>query len=160
MQKRLCGPSFYLVMLVCGLLSRTALGGALLGPGDPFPPFQAEDQHGKAYTFEPGARAVLIAFQMSAAKAANRYLAEQPAEYLDDHAAVYIANIYGMPGIGRRFALPKMRTYPHRIVLADGKDLLTPFPQQAERVTVLSLDEAGVIRSVSYWNPETALVLP
>jgi len=46
------------------------------------------------------------------------------------------------------------------VVLADGKDLLTPFPQQAGRVTVLSLDEAGVIRSVSYWNPETALVLP
>jgi len=29
-------------------------GAPTLGTGDAFPPFQAEDQHGQAYTFEPG----------------------------------------------------------------------------------------------------------
>lgn len=137
-----------------------ALGEALLGVGDPFPAFHAADQHGVDYTFEPGTRAVLIAFEMSAAKAANRYLSAQPATFLDDHGAVYIANIYGMPGIGRHFALPKMRKYPQRIILADGKDLLSAFPRQQERVTVLGLDDTGAIRTVGYWNPEEALVLP
>ncbi len=151
-------------LAVLPLLSIVLLGpaatAATLGPGDAFPAFESTDQHGVAYTFEPGTQVVLIAFEMSAAKAANRYLAAQPATYLDDHQAVYIANIYGMPAIGRHFALPKMRKYPQRIVLADGEDLLSPFPRQEKRVTVLGLDDAGMIRTVGYWNPEEALVFP
>jgi hypothetical protein len=160
-------PSVLLALGVTGLLFfQSALGVAPLpgtpplGPGDAFPPFQAEDQHGQVYTFEPGIRVVLIAFEMAAAKAGNHYLAAQPARFLDDHQAVWITNIYGMPGIGRHFALPKMRKYPQRIILADGKDLLTPFPRQDERVTVLELDDSGVIRSVGYWNPEQPLTFP
>lgn len=149
-----------LTLVTASVASRTALGDVPLGSGDPFPAFQAEDQHGVAYTFAPGTRVILIAFEMSAARAANRYLAAQPQGFLDAHRAVYIANIYGMPGIGRHFALPKMRRYPHRIVLADGRDQLTPFPHRAERVTVLTLDGAGVIRTVGYWDPEEALTLP
>ena len=154
-------PAVLLALLAASLAGAPVHAAEILGPGDPFPAFEASDQHGEAYTFEPGTRAVLIAFEMSAAKAANHVFAAEPEDYLDDHDAVYIANIYGMPGIGRHFALPKMRKYPHRIILADGKDLLTPFPHEDKRVTVLELDGAGVIRSVGYWNPgEEPLSLP
>lgn len=143
------------------LLGSQARADGMLAAGDAFPAFEASDQHGIAYVFEPGTRMVLIAFEMGAAKAANRVLADQSPSFLDDHQAVYIANIHGMPGIGRRFALPKMRRYPHRIVLADDATLLTPFPHRKGLVTVLNLDAAAVIRSVSYWNPgEKPLSLP
>lgn len=149
-------------LLLTGLLFGSSAGaGETLATGDAFPLFEATDQHGEAYVFEPGTRTFLIAFEMGAAKAANRVLAEQPPEYLDHHRAVYVANIHGMPGIGRRFALPKMRKYPHRIVLADGKDLLEPFPHRKGLVTVLHLDDTAAIRSVDFWNPaEESLVLP
>ena len=135
--------------------SAGAAGSAeLLKPGDRFPGFAAEDQHGAAYRFQPGTRAVLIAFDMGSARAANKVLAALGSGYLDDRQAVYVANIHGMPGIGRRFALPKMRKYPHRIVLADDETLLSPFPQQDGRITVVRLDDAGVVVRIDFWDPK------
>ena len=45
------------------------------------------------------------------------------------HFLGFIANVYGMPAIGRFFAMPKMKKYPHRIMLADAEGLLDEFPQ-------------------------------
>lgn len=144
-----------LAVLLAGCLTiLSAQGAETLSVGDAFPPLHAKDQHDQDYVFEPGTRAMLIAFDMSTSKAANHFLAEQGAGYLDRHGAVYIANIYGMPGIGRYFALPKMRKYPQRIVLADEKDLLDPFPREDGRVTVIHLDDAAVVRSVEFWDPK------
>jgi len=59
-----------------------------------------------------------------------------------------------MPTIGRYFALPRMRKYPHRIVLADTEHLLDPFPRKKDRVTVIRLNDEALVRSISFWNPE------
>jgi hypothetical protein len=63
-----------------------------------------------------------------------------------------------MPGIGRFFALPKMRKYSHRIILGDDASLLTPYPQQVAKVTVLTL-RGGVVQEVRYWDPATESVV-
>jgi hypothetical protein len=117
--------------------------------------FKAADQHGKPYTFEKGTRYLLVTFDMSTGKKANKVLAAKGADYLTQKKAVYVANIYGMPGIGRTFALPKMRRYPHTIILADEENLLARFPQSEKKVTVLKLNKQGEILSLSYWDPKT-----
>jgi hypothetical protein len=115
--------------------------------------FQANDQHGNAYAFDAAAtRYLLVSFDMETGKKANAALSAQGAEFLGTKKAVYVANIFGMPGIGRMFAMPKMRKYPHRIILGDDANLLTPYPQQAGKVTVLTLSR-GVVQKVSYWDP-------
>jgi hypothetical protein len=90
-----------------------------------------------------------------AGKAANRYFSEQGAAYLPAEEAVFIANIYGMPGIGRLFAMPKMRKYPHRIMIADEEGLLDFLPQENGVVTVFELNEIGGIESIIYWDPSS-----
>ena len=122
--------------------------------GDTFAPFAAKDQHEKSYTYEGGARLVIVAFEMGAGKAANAYLEKQPAEFLDTHKAIFISNIHGMPGIGRMFALPKMKKYPHRILLADEENFLVRYPAQQDLLTVLSLDDKGVITAIRHVNPK------
>lgn len=117
--------------------------------------FQSADQHGKAYTFKKGTRYLMITFDMSTGKNANKVLHEKGAAYLPAKKAVYVANIHGMPGIGRRFALPKMKKYAHRIILADADGLLDPFPKQKGKVTVLALSSSGVVSAISYWDPES-----
>ena len=134
------------------LLASSARSAEILSVGDVFPEFQARDQHDRNYVFEPGVRVVLIAFDMSPAKKANKFLAGQPADYLDRNQAVYVANIHGMPGIGRHFALPKMKKYPHRIILADAENLLSPFPSKEKRITVIRLNE----QAIDYWDPALA----
>lgn len=123
--------------------------------GDTVASFKAADQHGAAFEFKPGLRCLLVAFEMSTGKDANKVLEKRGAKYLAENKAVFVSNIHGMPAVGRAFALPKMRKYPHQIILADAEKLLEPFPVQKDRVTVLLLDDKAKIQEVRFWNAET-----
>jgi len=125
-----------------------AVGGAV-------PPFAAKDQFGKEFKFAPGLHFLLVGFDMNAGKLANHKFADLGPGWLEQHGAVYVLDIHTMPAVARLFALPKMRTYPERIVLAEDAKLLTPFPRQPERITVLVLTPAGKLSEVRYWNPVT-----
>lgn len=130
------------------------LGAAeLLKPGATVPAIEAKDQHEQPFTLGDGVAWLLISFDMGTGKAANGYFEKKGAPFLGDHQAVYVANIHGMPGVGRMFALPKMRKYPHRIVLADDEHLLDPFPREEDRVTVIKLGPGRVVQSIAFWNP-------
>jgi hypothetical protein len=45
-----------------------------------------------------------------------------------------------------------MRKYSHTIVLGDDATLIARFPEEAGKVTVLTL-ESGKVVAVSYWAP-------
>ena len=117
--------------------------------------FSAADQHGTAYTFKPAdTHFLLISHDMTTGKKANAALNALGKDHLPGKKAVYIANIHGMPGIGRFFAIPKMKKYAHQIILGDDADLIAKFPQQEGKVTVLKL-ASDRIQSISYWTPES-----
>lgn len=124
--------------------------------GDRFEGFATQDQHGKSYTYEGGARLVVVSFEMDTGKAANGFLERQGADFLGRQRAVFVANIHGMPGIARTFALPKMRKYPHRILLADGEHFLDRYPSKENHLTVLELDEQGAIAAIRFVGKKEA----
>ena len=120
--------------------------------------FQAKDQFDNAYTLKPAeTKFLLVSHDMETGKKANASLTALGKEYLPGKKAVYMANIFGMPGIGRMFAMPKMKKYNHTIILGDDAALIARFPQQAGKVTVLALSD-GKVSSVKYWAPETEKV--
>jgi hypothetical protein len=145
--------SYILITLV--LLIPALPAWAELETGSTLPSFTVQDQHEEEYTLQPDVEYLLVSFDMSTGKAANKYLEKKGAEYLAENNAVLLANIHGMPWVGRQFALPKMRKYPHRILLADEpqETLLNEFPQKEKYVTVFKLDKNQLILSIHYWNP-------
>ncbi len=122
--------------------------------GDTFAAFTTKDQHDKPYAYEGGARLVIVSFEMGTGKAANGFFESKGAAFLGEQKAVFIANIHGMPGIARTFALPKMRKYPHRILFADAADFLARYPEKDDFLTVLRLDPKGVITDIRHVNPK------
>ena len=123
--------------------------------GKALAPFAAKDQHDQAFEFKSGAlRYLLVSHDMDTGKRANAALHSAGANFLPGKHAAYLANIYGMPGIGRAFALPKMRKYCHRIILGDDAELITRFPEQKGKVTVLTLD-GDKVAAIRYWTPES-----
>lgn len=123
--------------------------------GKTIAPFSARDQHDQAFEFKSGAlRYLLVSHDMDTGKRANAALNAAGADYLPGKRAAYLANIYGMPGIGRAFALPKMRKYCHRIILGDDAELITRFPEQKGKVTVLTLD-GDKVAAIRYWTPDS-----
>ncbi len=121
--------------------------------GSPIESFAAKDQHDQWFTLEPAKlRYLLVSHDMETGKQANAVLTTLGKDYLGSKQAIYLANIHGMPGIGRMFAMPKMKKYTHRIILGDDAALIAKFPQQVGKVTVLGL-ESGKVTTVQYWTP-------
>ena len=145
----------FLTLLTFSVLSMVPCLAAPYASGDRVDAFSAEDQHGKAFTFEPSkVRFLLVSHDMDTGKAANGHLTTLGDHYLPGKNAIYLANIHGMPGVGRMFALPKMRKYVHRIILGDDAALIAKFPEEKSKVTVLKLSR-GKVTSIKYWNPAT-----
>jgi hypothetical protein len=146
--------------LTATVLATAALtmGLSLAAPyaqGSKVEPFTAKDQHENAFTLKPAeTKFLLVSHDMETGKKANAALNALGKDYLGTKNAVYVANIHGMPGIGRMFAMPKMRKYVHRIILGDDEALIAKFPEQKGKVTVLKLDD-GKVSSISYWTPGT-----
>jgi hypothetical protein len=121
--------------------------------GDRMESFQVKTQHDQEFTFRPNeARVLLVTHDMDTGKKANAVLTTFGKEKLAQSRVLYLANIHGMPGIGRMFALPKMRRYSHIILLGDSPELIARFPEEKGKVTVLHLSD-GRIDSVRYWSP-------
>lgn len=149
----------YLALCFCLVSMFAVSADETLKVGDPIPSFKAKDQHGTEFELTKGVHKMFVSFDMSTGKEANAYFAGKGAELLKGGRAVYVSNIHGMPAIGRVFALPKMRKYPHRIILADAQDLLARYPQQKDRITILTLDPELKIAQITFWNPKEEPVL-
>jgi len=126
---------------------------APLTVGDALPAFSAKDQFGRDFNSTNHVRFLLVATEMSSAKAANQMLAAQGGDFLGTNHAAYLMDIHTMPAAARWFAIPKMKKYPQRIVLVDSAETLTDFPVRPGCVTVLALTAAGRIQKISFWNP-------
>jgi len=149
-----------LLKLTSAVLAATAVSisfafAAPYAAGSKVEPFTAKDQHGEEFTLKAADTKFLLAsHDMETGKKANAALNAKGKDYLGGKKAVYVANIHGMPGIGRMFAMPKMRKYAHRIVLGDDEALIAKFPEEKGKVTVLKLN-GGKVTAVSYWTPGT-----
>lgn len=142
-----------IISLAATVLGITLSLAAPYEKGQQVEPFTAKDQHEQAFTFKPAdTRFLLVSHDMETGKKANAALTALGKDYLGSKKAVYMANIFGMPGVGRMFAMPKMKKYNHRIILADDAALIARFPAQAGKVTVLTLS-GGKVQSVAYWTP-------
>ena len=141
---------FSLLLPLAGMAAESTLS-----IGDTFPTIVAQDQHEKPIAVENGVRHVVVTFSMSVGKKANKYFTELGAGFLPENNAVLVNDIHPMPAIGRTFALPKMRKYTHRILLADEEGLLDPFPQEKRMVTVFDLDPEMRITAIRFWDPES-----
>lgn len=117
--------------------------------------FTANDQHEKSFTLNPATTSyLLVSHDMETGKKANAVLTDLGKDHLSSKKAVYVANIHGMPGIGRMFAMPKMKKYAHTIILGDDAALIAKFPEEKGKVTVLTL-KSRKVTAVRYWSPET-----
>ena len=149
---RLCSSTL-LVLAAFFFTTTTGRPNDLYHVGSMVASFTANDQFGAPFKFGADCRVLLISFDMATGKQANVKLSALGKDFLPKANATYVANIHGMPAIGRAFALPKMRSYAHRIVLADDERLLAPFPRMEKRVTVLRL-QRGKVTAIRYWDPE------
>ncbi len=153
-------PSRLMLVLGCliALLPSAVHAAEPYRIGDTLEAFTVNDAKGGAFVYEPGSLALLlVSYEMGTGKAVNAFLEAKSPDFLSRHRAAFLANIHGMPGVGRFFALPKMAKYPHRILLADSETLLTRHPVAEDRITVFTFDAQGRITAIRQVDPKKDL---
>ena len=124
-----------------------AVGGTLR-------PFSLDDQHGERAAVGERTRVLVLSRDMGAGDVVKGALADAEQRYLDEHGAVYVADISGMPAlVSRMIAVPRMRERKYRVLLDRDGAVGREFPYVEKRPTVVALDQ---LRIVTIDHPATA----
>ena len=145
------GRSMRLLLLLCVLVWPAVIRAELVQKGKPFPAYALPDPHGVTNTLSRETRAVILSCEKHISGDITAWLKGKPAGFLETHRAEYVSDITPMPGlITTLFALPKMRKYPFRMLLADDPDFARIYPRQEDRITLFLLDENHVVQDLLY----------
>ncbi len=132
-------------LALLGLLVPLAAGADVYSVGSEIAPFSIEDQHGQSHQLDASVEAVLFSRDMKGGDLIKAALADVSPSFLEQHHAVYLADISGMPGlIARMFAIPKMRKRPYPMLLDRDGSLSEKFPDVEGKATVVSLAKLRV----------------
>ena len=139
------------LLLVCA----AALAGAEpYAVGGTLRPFSLEDQHGEHGAVGDRTRVIVLSRDMGAGDVVKGTFADAEQRYLDEHGAVYVADISGMPAlVSRMIAVPRMRERKYRVLLDRDGAVGRDFPYVEKRPTVVALDQ---LRIVAVEHPATA----
>jgi hypothetical protein len=123
---------------IISLLAAMGLWAAPYQVGQSVQPLELSDQFGKKHTLKMMPETLIVAFEKATAATVNDYISAQPKGYLAKHKAAFAADISQMPGfIAESFALPKMRKYPHSVLLIRDEELGLRFPGEEEKITIM-----------------------
>lgn len=119
--------------------------------GSPFPVYTLEDAHGQTNVLGAGTRAVLIASEKGVSERLTAWLKPRSPGYLEEHHTEYVSDITPMPSIiSHLFALPKIRKYPFRLLLARDENFAKTYPRQAGRFALFLLDGQRTITGLHF----------
>ncbi len=142
------------IVLVCAGLLAASVSWAreVVEPGEPLPAVVLPDAHGNEYSVPyPGVRHLLFGTDMAANELMERAFGELDKGEFTASGLVYMADISGMPGlVARFFALPALRDYPFRVLLAREADMLAFLPRKEGAITVVTLSPEGEVSQVRY----------
>ena len=127
--------------------------------GKVLPQHQLPDAFGNVYQLPyPGLRHVLFSADMEANDLMEQSFGQLEKGDFTAAGLAYVADISGMPGlVARFFAIPSLRDYPFRVLLARKAEQVSQLPHEEGAVTVLSLSPEGNIEQLSFVKSESAL---
>lgn len=136
-----------LIATVCASISHAELAEV----GKPFPSYTLEDQFGQTNTLSSETRFVIVASEKDVSGKVNDWLKTKAPDYLAGLKTEYVSDIEPMPGIiTSLFALPKMKKYPFKLLLATEKSFAATYPAEKGRIALFTLDANQVLTDVRY----------
>lgn len=122
--------------------------------GDSFVGFSAPDQNGSVMIFKAGGARVIL-FDTPAG---SGEVHQQPdAGWFAKNRVLLIVNVSNLSFVKRQVAQSRMKAKPYRLLVVDNKGVAARFPLQPGKVTVLLVDEKGVITGVRFAAPGNEL---
>ncbi len=125
--------------------------------GDTISPMKLVDQFGVLHSLDRTPKTIIMTFEKEPSSKVHKFLATKPNDFLATNNATFIAEISQMPAfVTKMFALPKMRTYNHPILLINDENLGERFPAEEGKITIIR-SENGKIKSINFVSNIIAL---
>lgn len=104
-----------------------------------------KDQHELPYRIPSSTRYIIFAHDMSSKNLVQDMLSSKPDSFLQEHDAVFIADISGMPRvIARMFAYPSLRKLPYKVLLDELGTQTGEWDRKDSAVTLLTVADYEV----------------
>jgi hypothetical protein len=154
-EERMCR---YAIAILSAVLASAPLAAhaASYGLGSKLTPVTLEDQHGKKHTIGASTRVIVLTRDMNAGDVVKAALARKGKTVLEQHRAVYVADVSSMPGFVRKYlALPKLKERPYPMLLDAAGELSRSLPSRENHATVIFLDGLRITAVEYVTRPET-----
>ena len=136
-----------LLMLSLPLAAR----GATAEKGQAFPPYTVTDAFGGTNTLGAATRFVIVSSEKGISAGVHEWLVTKEKDFLPAHRAEYVADITPMPSlIASMFAIPKMKKYPYKILLARDPEFAKTYPHADGKIAVFILDDRQAVADIRF----------
>jgi hypothetical protein len=111
--------------------------------------FQVKDQHEKPQTLSNDTKIVFFSFSKPVGHTCNEFLSQKPADFLEQHHAVYVADVTPAPSIIKSmFILPDLKKLPFTILLINDEKLSSQYSKgvDKESIVVVFLDNKKITK--------------
>ena len=140
-----------LLMVMLLIVSASVSKAEMAQIGKPFPSYTLEDQFGQTNTLSTETRFVIVASEKDVSGKVNDWLKPKAPDFLAAHKTEYVSDIEPMPGIiTTLFAMPKMKKYPFKLLLATEKSFAATYPKEKGRIALFVLDANQVLTDVRF----------
>lgn len=121
-------------------------------------PVSLENQHGKVQAINQQSKLVIFTHDMDGKDIVNEALNSQDKGFLEQYAAVCVADVERMPAIiARLFAYPAMRDYSYNIMLDKTGKNTADWPRKEEAVTLMYLNKGKMTKHQFYSDAKKLL---
>lgn len=134
-------------MLAMALAAR----GAVVEPGKPFPPYTVTDAFGGTNRLAAATRFVIVSSEKDVSTHMHDWLMTKDKDFLPAHGAEYVSDITPMPAlITSLFAIPKIKKYPYKLLLARDPAFAKTYPHADGRIALFVLDDHQVVKDIRF----------
>ena len=146
----------YLVALMLAL--PLMAHGGVAEKGQPFPPYKVTDAFGATNTFAANTRFVIVSSEKAVSALIHDWLVAKDKDFLPAHRAEYVSDITPMPSlIASLFAIPKMKKYPYKILLARDPEFAKTYAHAEGKIALFVLDDQQGIADIRFLDAPAEL---
>jgi hypothetical protein len=134
-------------ILGLGFAASIASAAEPIAPGVQLAELRLPDQHGQERVVGADAQLLLFSRDMKGGGVLRDWLEKDGAAVLDEHHAVYVADVSRMPGpIRAVIAKPRLRSRPYPVLLDETGTATASLPTSDGKASLIFLDHLRVTR--------------
>jgi len=148
MKKIIIALTIALLFMGCNNSDALQNAQAKLVVGKSLQNMQLKDQHGNLESLSPKTKILFFSFSKKIGHMCNEFLEKQPADFLEKHSALYIADVSPAPSlIKKMFILPDLKELPFKILLINDDQLSAAYSKgvNKESIVVVHLQDRKIV---------------